>query len=47
MIMANKVEQTRKPTNSFMILSTNDFVVFRFSQSGKVLKNDIERSLVA
>ncbi len=36
------VEQTRKPTNSFMILSKNDFVEFSSSQPSEILKNDIE-----
>ncbi len=43
--MAHEVEQTRKPTNSSMILSKNDFVEFRSSQPGEILKMTLNDSL--
>ncbi len=44
-IMAHEVEQTRKQTNSFMILSKNDFVEFRSSQLGENSKMTLNDSL--
>ncbi len=44
-IMAHEVEQTRKPTNSFMILSNNDFDEFRSSQPGEISKMTLNYSL--